>query len=288
MFGTPEERAAIKAIRNARFQNLIDDFAKSAAAAGMTVEQYSRYIGELNSKPDVGLEGLETTDVKKRNGAPPCPNGKCKREEGGELPHAQFGIPSGFVDGMGMGQEGYDYGYSNIQLPAMDTPQYAYNPNQPISGASTSNLFAQKQFPTYSPNMNSNTVNTNKKTIVNGEQIAAQGLIGARATDFALGWFDDRSKTKAENRRNAFNLSSNNPSYVNNPLATHGNYTTNVQAGADFFQPNKHTPIQDYGTGYMRNSKYGGQQQFASGGEYKISHDQLLQLLRDGAEIEFL
>ena len=210
---------------------------------------------------------------------------------GGELPHAQYGVEynhPGFVDGMGVGQEGYDYGYSNVQLPIMGGPQNTYDPAHPISGASTNNLFAQKPLPKYKPNFNTNSVNANKKTIVSGDQIAAQGIIGADAADFALGWFDNREKSKAEKARNAFNYSSDNPSLVQNPLATHGNYTTNVQAGADFYQPGKHTYVNDYGTGYMRNSKYGGQQQFASGGQYKVSHEQLLQLLRDGAEIEFL
>jgi len=32
--------------------------------------------------------------------------------------------------------------------------------------------------------------------------------------------------------------------------------------------------------------KYGGQ--FQAGGEYKVSQDQLIQLMRDGAEIEFI
>ena len=62
-----------------------------------------------------------------------------------------------------------------------------------------------------------------------------------------------------------------------------GNYTLNVGPSQNF-QPGMTTPIQDFGT---RNSKYGGQS-YAEGGEYQVSEDELLQLMQEGAEIEFI
>ena len=60
-----------------------------------------------------------------------------------------------------------------------------------------------------------------------------------------------------------------------------GDYTLNVGPSQNF-QPGMTTPIQSarYG-GFMKKS-------FAQGGEYQVSEDELLQLMQDGAEIEFI
>ena len=38
----------------------------------------------------------------------------------------------------------------------------------------------------------------------------------------------------------------------------------------------------------LNGKQLGGQQNFQSGGQYKVSHDELVQLLRNGAQVEFL
>lgn len=262
-------------------------------------DAYWKDYEKKHSGPDVEMEGLNVGGDERSYNPAPCKGGKCsslnKEDDGGELFYAQFGAQysnPGFVDGMGVGQQGYDYGYNNTPLP-----EAPYNPNQPISGASTNRLAGGNpaiNLKPYAPNLNSNTVNKNSKTLnnsnpymVTGDHIAMNALNGLHAADFALGWFDERSKRKAALRDLADANSTNDLSYVYNPAQTQGNYTTNVQGGAPFLQPNKYKAAQDYGTG-IYTSKYGGQPQFASGGQYKVSHDQLLQLLRDGAEIEFL
>ena len=75
---------------------------------------------------------------------------------------------------------------------------------------------------------------------------------------------------------------------LSNPLNYAGIYTPNIQGGGNDYIPNRYTAIQDYGTTGNVIAKAGGQMNFAAGGQYKVSHEQLLQLLRDGAEIEFL
>jgi hypothetical protein len=60
-----------------------------------------------------------------------------------------------------------------------------------------------------------------------------------------------------------------------------GNYTLNVGPSQNF-QPGNTTPIQ--------SARYGGfmKQSYAEGGEYQVSEDELLQLMQEGAEIEFI
>jgi hypothetical protein len=64
-----------------------------------------------------------------------------------------------------------------------------------------------------------------------------------------------------------------------------GNYTLNV-GPANNFQLGMTTPVQDYGT----TARYGGsmKQSYKQGGEYQVSEDELLQLMQQGAEIEFI
>ena len=247
-------------------------------------------------------QGVNVTPIKQRT-----THITKKLEYGGNLPQAQFGIPGdfdfnnprqpsystpGFVQGMGVGQDGYGgadnsmYNYDPNAQTAND--KNLYNAQQAlgvtgqnyefITDAQVANENNEYAFPKYAPNNNRNSINTNKKVLnnVSGQQIANNALFGFKALSNSLTNNDVSNPT--------YNTMDN--PFVNNPLNAYGNYTTNVQAGADFFQPNKHVAAQDYGS--TRVAKYGGQQNFASGGQYKVSHDELLQLLRDGAEIEFL
>ncbi len=69
-----------------------------------------------------------------------------------------------------------------------------------------------------------------------------------------------------------------------NPLNPFGNYTLNAGPASNF-QLSKNTPIQNFGT-----YKEGGSatRKFKSGGQYNVSHEELMKLMDDGAEIEFL
>jgi hypothetical protein len=64
-----------------------------------------------------------------------------------------------------------------------------------------------------------------------------------------------------------------------------GNYTLNT-GPANNFQLGMTTPVQDYGT----TARYGGsmKQSYKQGGEYQVSEHELLQLMQNGAEIEFI
>ena len=185
-------------------------------------------------------------------------NSKPTMNYGGNLTYAQKGKAVGFVEGMGAYQPGYGEVNDGMteQAPTYNDLRVPYDVNK-------------------NTNIN-NKVNTNKKTLINGEQIASNMLSGLGMLNNAL--------TKDNSQSVSFNTMDN--PYVSNPLNAYGDYTTNVQGGANFFQPIKHTYAQDNGS--SRISKYGGQQKYQLGGQYKLSHDELIQLLRDGAEVEFL
>jgi len=132
------------------------------------------------------------------------------------------------------------------------------------------------------PYSKTNQPKTNNKTIrnVSGRQIANNSLLALSAANFALG--EDkrgpRPMTEAERQERM----------LSNPQNYAGIYTPNVQGGGNDYLPATYTSIQNYGTTGNVIARAGGQMNFAAGGQYKVSHEQLLQLLRDGAEIEFL
>jgi hypothetical protein len=112
--------------------------------------------------------------------------------------------------------------------------------------------------------------------------MANNALLGLSIFNDSLGERGPKAMSKAQvnQQREA--------SMLNNPLNSSGIYTSNVQGGGNDYIPNRYTAIQDYCTTGNVIARTGGQMNFAAGGQYKVSHDQLLQLLRDGAEIEFL
>ena len=123
---------------------------------------------------------------------------------------------------------------------------------------------------------------TNNKTAnnISGRQMANNSLSLLSTLNYSLGEKEKGPKRITEAERQEMLLS--------NPQNYAGIYTPNVQGGGNDYIPNRYTAIQDYGTTGNVIAKTGGQMNFAAGGQYKVSHDQLLQLLRDGAEIEFL
>jgi len=206
----------------------------------------------------------------------------------------------GFVEGMGVGQEGYG-GADNTRYDRNDpnAPTAAsiksYNDQQALGAAGqntislTDEQVANKKgmydgyaFPQNSPETYNKKVN--KKTVnnVSGRQMANNALLGLSIFNNSLGERGPKAMSKAQvnQQREA--------SMVYNPVNTTGIYTPNVQGGGNDYIPNRYTAIQDYGTRGNVIAKAGGQMNFAAGGQYKVSHEQLLQLLRDGAEIEFL
>jgi hypothetical protein len=233
---------------------------------------------------------------------------------GGELPKAQFGkdksqydednyyynapqrnnAASGFVDGMGMDSE-YGYGFNEYGEPTNGTskyqtpqtiqyPEYYQNNNPfftnnpgPVSGPHTK---ADKQYfkDTYPKQQYPGFVDRNFGAY------AIKGIQGLGVTNSIFDREEQRRQMAAYNamqmRRN--NSDSSNVQNAKNPF---GNYTLNVGPSQNF-QLSKTGHVQDYGTSYT--TEYGGQQNFEAGGEYQVSHDELLQLMRDGAEIEFL
>jgi len=134
------------------------------------------------------------------------------------------------------------------------------------------------------PYSKTNIPKTNNKTIknVSGRQMANNALLNLSIANYALGESGPRPMSvRQTNQQREANM-------LNNPLNYLGVNTTNVQGGGNQYLPNRYDDIDDYGTRGNVIAKTGGQMNFAAGGQYKVSHDQLLQLLRDGAEIEFL
>lgn len=120
-----------------------------------------------------------------------------------------------------------------------------------------------------------------KSTDFNGMDYAQKANAGAGAFLNYLQYKNNRGKKieydemKKRKGNTDYGIANNTPSQ--------GNYTLNV--GFQNFQPGKTTPIQSV------TGKYGGtlnRKQYKSGGEYQVSEDELLQLMRDGAEIEFI
>ena len=233
---------------------------------------------------------------------------------GGELPKAQLGIDKsqydednyyynapqrnnaapGFVDGMGKDSE-YGYGFNEYGEPTNGTskyqtpdtinyPQYYQNNNPffttnpgPVQGPHTK---ADKQYfkDTYPKPQYPDFVNRN---------FGAYAIKGIQGLGMANSIFDREEQRRQMATYNAMQrrLNNSDSSNVQNAKNPFGNYTLNVGPSQNF-QLSKTTPVQDYGTSY--SAEYGGQQNFEAGGEYQVSHDELLQLMRDGAEIEFL
>lgn len=203
--------------------------------------------------------------------------------EYGGLPQAQFGIPGefDFNDPYGLQQNRFGQtanyadtrGYkSNVPAQTMSlTDEQVLNQNGKYDGYA----FPQNSPESYNKKINKKTIN------VSGQQMANNALLGLSIFNNSLG-----EDSNVMNARQANRIKE--ASGLRNPLNFSGVNTVNVQGGGNEYIPNRYTAIQDYGTTGNVIARNGGQMNFANGGQYKVSHDQLLQLLRDGAEIEFL
>ena len=238
-------------------------------------QDWNRYNEKRNSGPNVGLEGMEGPGTKKGGycgSAAALQQRLNGKEYGGshyELPHAQSGLNY------------YD----------MNNPYFSNNPGPTYTGDTSKNVVSLTDaqvaddkggyaYPQFAPN--NNKANINNKTLnISGMQIADNalnglGMVQKYATD-----------VEARKLRNAYN---NHAKQVGNTMYStpfnnpnpYGEYTTN----SGKFKPNMGVATQDIGTGSY--AKYGGSTKYQKGGEYHVTHDELLQLMRNGAEVEFL
>lgn len=131
-------------------------------------------------------------------------------------------------------------------------------------------------------NLKQSTINSTKQT--RNRFDANTALQGLAAFNNYLGIKDSRAQMREYNEM-LRRLGNSNSRTSTNPVNPYGNYTLNVGPGQNF-QLNRGVPSQDMGA----YAKYGGntKRNFKTGGEYQVSQEELIQLMKDGAEIEFL
>jgi hypothetical protein len=245
--------------------------------------------------------------------------GKTQKKYGqymqyGGLPEAQFGIPGDFDFSDPFGMQSPRFGdtanYADTRGYVKQNPNIDYdklnsfnigsgiNDNASLSyGDPYAEDGVNRQVPkqtTMTPasaygkgvtpytKVNQPKVNNKVANNISGQQIANNSLLQLSILNDSLGpGGAETMNNRQVNRQFEAGM-------LNNPLNYTGVNTVNVQGGGNEYIPNRYTAIQDYGTRGNVIARNGGQMNFASGGQYKVSHDQLLQLLRDGAEIEFL
>jgi hypothetical protein len=166
-----------------------------------------------------------------------------------------------------------DYTVDESQFPQRQGNDMASMINQ-------DNQIVGKEFETEN-NLNPLSGTQAKSTDFNGMDYAQKANAGAGAFLNYLQYKNNRSRKRDYD---AMLKRKNNTDYgIANNTPSQGNYTLNV--GFQNFQPGKTTPIQSV------TGKYGGtlnRKQYKSGGEYQVSEDELLQLMQNGAEIEFI
>jgi len=160
------------------------------------------------------------------------------------------------------------------------TADYADSPGYDKQSAQGYNVLE------YDPNEIDHSVTANKKVLntkyMSGPGIAANAISGLGAVNTGLGYFENKEQNRRYNQdmiRNT-NTMQNTPVY-NSPNAF-GDWTVN----SGKLKPNMYVPTQDIGT--SQYAKYGGTAKYQQGGEYHVTQDELIQLMRDGAEVEFL
>jgi hypothetical protein len=201
----------------------------------------------------------------------------------------------GFAEGFGMNAQN-GYGYDNngapsySQTPENTSPQLCrpgtacyestHGHNASTKGTTPITPTAKSETPS-APNKPGNAQGS-----FNGMEYAQKGLVGLGTFNSYLDYKNNQNR-KAEYEdmlkrvgNTDFRLASNGP----NP---YGDYTLNV-GPSNNFQLGMTTPIQDFGT-KGPSARYGGSmnQSYKEGGEYQVSEEELLQLMQNGAEIEF-
>lgn len=281
---------------NNTFKNIVD-FGMSGV-----IPNRKQPVAFPNQNPAIKSRAIQKADFTKMpvyNDNPKY-DGTMVAEYGGYLPKHQGAIPgvsSTVGGGMGSGEAGMmmddgstDYNEGYYQAYKQDNNAYNADPNQCAPGSECDK--AKKQQQQQQPakkkaNPNAGTGDSaGDQGSFSGMEYAQKGMIG-------LGMFRDYTQWKNDQKEKReyedmlkrvgntdFRLASNNP----NPF---GDYTLNVGPGNNF-QLGMTTPIQDFGTvgKYGGSFKYGGS--YEEGGEYQVSEEELLQLMQNGAEIEFI
>lgn len=191
--------------------------------------------------------------------------------------------------GMMMNDGSTDYNEGYFQAYKQDNNAYNADPNQCAPGSECDKAKKQQQQPQQpaKKKANPNAGAGEGEKPFNGMEYAQKGLMGLGAFRDYKTWQNDQKERDEYEKmlervgNTDFRLASNSP----NPF---GDYTLNV-GPANNFQLGMTTPVQDSGTygRYGGSFKYGGQS-YKEGGEYQVSEDELLQLMQNGAEIEFI
>lgn len=260
-----------------------------------------------NQKPIINRAAVQNADFTKMPVYDENPKYKdtMVAEYGGYLPKHQAGTastgssggPGGSTGGTGTGDGSAgmmmndgstDYNEGYYQAYKQDNNAYKVDPNQcaPGSECDKAKKQQQQQPANKKANTNANADAGANQGSFNGMEYAQKGMIG-------LGMFRDYTQWKNDQKEKReyedmlkrvgntdFRLASNSP----NPF---GDYTLNV-GPSNNFQLGMTTPVQDSGTygRYGGSFKYGGS--YEEGGEYQVSEEELLQLMQNGAEIEFI
>jgi hypothetical protein len=188
--------------------------------------------------------------------------------------------------GMMMNDGSTDYNEGYFQAETQNNDAYKLDPNQCPPGSECDKAKKQPQQPQPGKKKAAPAAGAGEKPF-SGMEYAQKGMMGlGMFRDFTQWQNDQKERNEYEDMlkrtgNTDFRLASNSP----NPF---GDYTMNV-GPANNFQLGMTTPVQDSGTygRYGGSFKYGGQS-FAEGGEYQVSEEELLQLMQDGAEIEFV
>lgn len=206
----------------------------------------------------------------------------------GDIP----GVPSTVGSaGMMMDDGSTDYNEGYYQAYKQDNNAYNADPNQCAPGSECDKAKKQQQQQQQQQpakkKADPNAGAGEGEKPFSGMEYAQKGMIGFGAfRDLTQYNIDKKEAREYEDMlirtgNTDFRLASNSP----NP---NGDFTLNV-GPANNFQLGMTTPVQDSGTygRYGGSFKYGGQS-YKEGGEYQVSEDELLQLMQNGAEIEFI
>ena len=192
--------------------------------------------------------------------------------------------------GMMMNDGSTDYNEGYFQAYKQDNNAYNADPNQCAPGSECDKAKKQQQQQQQQQSgkkkADPNAGAGEGEKPFSGMEYAQKGMIGLGAfRDYTQWKNDQKEKREYEDMlkrvgNTDFRLASNSP----NPF---GDYTLNV-GPANNFQLGMTTPVQDSGTygKYGGSFRYGGT--YEEGGEYQVSEDELLQLMQNGAEIEFI
>ena len=198
---------------------------------------------------------------------------------GGDIPHAQMGIN---WDSTIARLQGTPNIQNTIQSQ-MQSPQQDFNYHQPVATDyyNTHQLTPSTNVPKYSKNNNINKFSFNSYGDNLGQHVAINSINGGNMAANALSAMNNKSQYR---NQNIYRGNSDNRFRSINTPDMYGDYTTNAPVASNYRLSNNGY-AQDSGSNF---AKVGGSVKFAEGGQYKVSEHQLLQLLKDGAQIDFL